>query len=494
MTVAGAKRGPFTSIAILLGILGGPALAAPTDLEVRSDPDVAHRLRGVASCSTLSCHGGPEHDAATDPALSALRSAYTVWAERDPHARAYTALFGERSRRIVSWLQPGSESDPSAYLSVLERDCISCHATTLPDPATRQAVLSSDVYPGDGVGCESCHGAASGWIREHVLPRWRGLPRDDKSRRGLLDTRDLSVRAGICAACHVGDPEGVAGPRREVTHELLGAGHPRLAFDLHGFQSRATDSRVGFAHWDVAADRRYLLRAGEDGGPKERVAFEAESWITGQVVSAAHRMRQLAYRAQLATRGDRAWPELAEMDCYACHHGLSPDRNPRGPRESGRRPGALLPNGWGQATARALLAEAGVAAAGRTLLEVDRALKAGVVGDAGKVAALAATSAGQLPSLVEPCVALASSPDRMLKALLGAEVDPSSWDEVAGFYWGAHALTAGGRERRSDVLDALRELALALDFPRGGESPAPQQPELIAERVASVRAALSRNR
>ena len=55
------------------------------------------RLKGVGSCAAAGCHGGGK------PA-EIVGSEYNIWISRDPHAKAYSTLFSERSQRMVQLL------------------------------------------------------------------------------------------------------------------------------------------------------------------------------------------------------------------------------------------------------------------------------------------------------------------------------------------------------------------------------------------------------
>src|SRR5262249_29449111 len=129
--------------------------------------------------------------------------------------------------------------------------------------------------------------------------------------------KDVLQRARLCADCHVG------GPEREVNHDLLAAGHPRLNFEFSSFQA------IYPQHWCDRDDRaRYP-------------DFEARSWAVGQVVSAQTALNLLAYRAN---NKKAPWPEFAENNCYSCHHDL------RGRLGRGQNldlgPGVLTLNDW----------------------------------------------------------------------------------------------------------------------------------------------------
>ena len=120
----------------------------------------------------------------------------------------------------------------------------------------------------DGVGCESCHGASDRWIGEHTGFDWARRADDEKELLGMIPTRDLVRRARACAQCHVGAPAGNGLPAREVNHDLIAAGHPRLSFEFSAYLANMPH------HWR------------EDVGPDSAPDFAARSWVVGQAVSA----------------------------------------------------------------------------------------------------------------------------------------------------------------------------------------------------------------
>jgi hypothetical protein len=120
--------------------------------------------------------------------------------------------------------------------------------------------------------------------------------------------RNLTVQAELCAGCHVG------GPGRDVDHDLIAAGHPRLDFELHAYLDALPK------HWSTAAEKA------------KRPEYEALVWMIGQVVSARASLEQLAARARAAESPRRPWPEFAEYACASCHHDLSEPPRPAGPR------------------------------------------------------------------------------------------------------------------------------------------------------------------
>jgi hypothetical protein len=291
---------------------------------------------GVASCRGSGCHGRavPESEAAQEPSirLAAWQTSFTVWSQSDPHRNAYFDLFTPRSKRMVSLLA-GRDLAPQSteYLAVLKSACIDCHSTGNFSP--EEAVVLSG-----GVSCESCHGPASGWLETHSQEPGGGA--------GLTKLVDLSVRAQVCVACHVGvteadskagHPSGANGGRRqpgqEVNHRLIAAGHPRLVFELSSYMAALP------AHWDRKQDARRATPA--------RGSFPAELWLHGQR-SVARTAVGLVRQRVTSERFSGDWPELAEFDCYACHHDVAAS-NFR--REGGAAiRGGLRPGQWSWAS------------------------------------------------------------------------------------------------------------------------------------------------
>jgi hypothetical protein len=114
---------------------------------------------------------------------------------------------------------------------------------------------------------------------------------------GFIDTRqDLHQRAATCMKCHVG-PSEEAGTPQVVDHDLIAAGHPRLAFEFHSyFESKP-------AHWN-----RKAIEALQQGD------FHFRSWLAGQIAEAEQR-KKLEPEADV--------PDFSQLDCTSCHHGLT---------------------------------------------------------------------------------------------------------------------------------------------------------------------------
>jgi hypothetical protein len=278
----------------------GPRAPAqdPSAPPTAAPPSSRFATVGVASCASTACHH------ANGPAGS-WRSEYTTWATLDPHAHAYDVLFEPRSKQIVERL-----GQPAAHKNAL---CLNCHVG--PDALTAPHRPQFSLQ--DGVGCEACHGAAEKWVSLHYLEEWKAKTPEEKEALGLRDTKNLVVRSGLCSTCHVGNGDN------DVNHDLIAAGHPRLAFEFSAYQANLPK------HW-------------KEKGENARPDFQMRSWNVGRTTSAQTAMNLLAHRAEKA----KPWPEFAEYDCFACHHDLQGKswRQARG--YDGRQPGSLSWGNW----------------------------------------------------------------------------------------------------------------------------------------------------
>jgi hypothetical protein len=258
--------------------------------------DSSGKYTGPGSCASTSCHGSITPRTEND----VLQNEYSTWIVKDKHAQSYKALTGSVGERMAGILGLGkAEAAPR---------CLACH-TLNPAPAERSRTF--DVS--EGVSCESCHGPASGWLGPHTERDWT---HQKSIALGMVDTRDLVKRTEKCLSCHLGSEE------KFVDHEMIAAGHPDLFFELDSF------SAVMPRHWK---------EPGEPGATGQSDPwYDVRELTTGQAVQLRESMVRLASRS----RG-KVWPEYSEMQCYACHHSLTPPeqswRQARG--YAGRRPG-----------------------------------------------------------------------------------------------------------------------------------------------------------
>ncbi len=256
---------------------------------------------GVSSCASMACHHG-------NGERGSVGSEYSTWVAVDPHAKAYGSLYKPESIRMHEimakddkvLLETGAHGNPL---------CLQCHGMGKAAPEAQHA---------DGVGCERCHGNAEKWKATHYQNGF------DRTKDGFVDLRMLPVRVETCVKCHVGDASG------DVDHDLIAAGHPRLRFEYAAYYANYPK------HWAEVTEGEKKNKSKDD---------EVCGWLLGQIVSARCAAELLAHRA---TNKPDSWPEFAEFDCAACHHGLAPPnfRNERDLELAKKaKPGEKIPLG-----------------------------------------------------------------------------------------------------------------------------------------------------
>ena len=251
------------------------AFAADNPLPNRSP----HTTIGTVNCTNSTCHGSTT---AWDDS-NVLQNEYTTWLRLDKHAKAYAVLLNEQSRSIAKklGLKEGAHE---------AKICLDCHAHN-PKPELRgeRHIVS------EGVSCEGCHGPADKYVRTHTVAN---TSHADNIANGLYPTDRPVAQAKLCLSCHAGDET------RYVTHRIMGAGHPRISFELDTFAQLAP------AHYKIDDDWRQ--RKGEFDNVR--------MWAISQAVASQHLLNTLAD----PKRGrDGLFPELALFDCHACHHPMS---------------------------------------------------------------------------------------------------------------------------------------------------------------------------
>jgi len=483
------------AIAIISGF-GRMAAVAPAEPETATQPteippgklvSPAKDLKyiGVGGCSAAACHGGP---VTSDPSRL-WNCSYTIWATQEPlaspesrstktanhaqlidkHNRAYAVLYDKRSKQIVQLLD--HLPDVEAAQPYKDARCVACHSVPR-DPATVPISIMAD-----GVGCELCHGPAKNWLARHTEKQWiedyhsgKAAPLPD-----MNDTRSLLSRARICAGCHVGSPGDAAQLTRDVNHDLIAAGHPRLDFAFHAFLG------VMPKHWsDVAAKL----------GFKPDRATHADAWAIGQVVAVEAALNLLAHRA--ADDGKDAqcpWPEFSEYDCFACHHQLdgkfpSPRQRTAGQRSGPNRFGSLRWGTWYFPEVRFLIESEPFGKwpedFGRPLAELGAKMnRSGAALDRKEIQSQATRAAEAMHRLADRLASETfdqATVDRLLLRAADDAFAPSDWDEAAerlltlDALWDAHQFfqsqsgAAPGKDEQavSDALEVIRE---KLEFP-----------------------------
>ena len=240
-------------------------------------PKSGHFL-GPVSCASSNCHGS----VVRRNIYIVKQNEYFTWLKQDKHSKAYSVLQNEKSSLIARNMRLRDK----AYKS---EQCLSCHALNVVSDTQSRLI---DVT--EGVSCEACHGPAGGWIAKHTEAEWT---HEMSVKAGMIDVRNLVIRAQTCLACHLGNVQ------KAVDHELIAAGHPDLTFELDNYTAALPP------HWRPYTERRKRDSREETHG--------ARAWAIGQGVAFRESLLQLARRAQSGS-----WPEFSEMDCYACHHSL----------------------------------------------------------------------------------------------------------------------------------------------------------------------------
>lgn len=240
---------------------------------------------GVATCASSFCHGSTT----ANDQYSVLQNEYTIWSKADAHSKAYETLLKPESQRIARKL--GLQNAHEAAV------CLDCHADNVP-----AAKRGEKFQITDGVGCEACHGGSENWISSHVAEGNNSAASHSANiANGLYPTDQPEARAKLCMSCHIGTPDKFA------THDIMGAGHPRLSFELTTF------SAIQPAHYRIDNDY-YQRKIAEP---------DAKVWAIGQIQAAKRTALNLTNR-QLLGRG--LFPELAVFDCHACHHPMDQQR------------------------------------------------------------------------------------------------------------------------------------------------------------------------
>ena len=403
------------------------------------------KIAGTGSCSARGCHGAPER-AEPLPGLPVSLDEYPRWLLHDKHALAYDVLYNDLSKRIAHNLGIAKAHE--------EARCLACHtnpAAALPSAAPllqRERVF--------GVGCEACHGPAAAWLAEHTTPAWRTKKPEEKEKAGMFPVDKLPHRAKVCAGCHIGAASGDGLPARDMNHDLIAAGHPRLDFEFAAFTANMPP------HWSVKTKVRGPLHG-------------ADVWLTGQVASAQAALELLAYRADSA-RGsldfEKPWPEFSEYNCFACHHDLRGDswRQQRGYGKG--EPGALPWSDWHLALPEALANQQGKESI-RSALANLRAEMGKKRPDQDKIGKQAKGLAKDLNYWHAAGTLEKVAPADLLTRLVEHEQQAPvpSWDRAAQLYLALDALHPALTKPDPQVAEALKTLYSKLAFPPQFDSP-----------------------
>lgn len=234
--------------------------------------------QGVASCAASMCHGS----VIPRDGSYVLQNEYIIWSRADAHSQAFQTLLSPESKRIAKKL--GLKNAATAGV------CLDCHSDNVkPEHQGEKFQLS------DGVGCEACHGGAEDYISSHTNT---AVSREENIAKGLFPTDKPKPRAKLCLSCHLGNKN------KQATHEIMGAGHPRLAFELDTF------GILQPLHYVVDEDYITQKWAGDN----------FVTWVYGQLEASRATLTLLAEKL---VNNSSLFPELSLFDCHACHHNMS---------------------------------------------------------------------------------------------------------------------------------------------------------------------------
>lgn len=234
---------------------------------------------GVASCASSICHGRVE----ADPESRVWLTEYRVWLREDPHAQAYKTLLNDESVRIAQNLGLANAHEADV--------CLACHADNVPDP-----LRGAKFHIEDGVGCEACHGGSEKYLKSHTE---KGRSHAMNVDQGLYPTASPSDNTTLCVSCHLGTRDKFA------THDIMGAGHPRLNFELLAYSINQP------MHYAIDDDYR----------ERKPVFDDVSTWLYGLSGQGRAYLEVLQMSDEASVVGNA---DFALYHCHACHRPMQP--------------------------------------------------------------------------------------------------------------------------------------------------------------------------
>ena len=342
----------------------------------------AHTHEGVASCAASQCHGATK--VSTKQAVQ--MNEFALWQEFDPHAKAYDILLTPQSKSIARKLGIGKAEEAAV--------CLDCHADNV--AADRRG---PKFQIDDGVGCEACHGGSGNWLATHAK-----ATHAQNLAAGLYPTEEPVARSALCLSCHAGTRD------RMIIHRIMGAGHPRLSFELDTFT---------WLHPHYQVDEDYEARKGKFNGLRD--------WGVGQATAA---INSLDILLDERTGWHGIFPELVLFDCHACHRPMG--GNQWGPRQgTGLGPGVVRLNDSNLVMFRHVLAAVDAAASDR-ILEQSRNLHRATTESRERTFAAARTLRSSLQQLNAEVAVFDFAP-QTLSVVLGSMIRDAERGEFRDF-------------------------------------------------------------
>ena len=357
--------------------------------------------------------------AAASPAYQGGRFLFRRGLPRQHRSRSRVTGPAERAHDLDLRRRPLPCISGPFRLIVRSRSPATWRATTIPVPAHEDVAmpgLPHHATPGfragettawmnqDGVGCESCHGMPKNWLGPHTTDDWKSREFSPADKQKALDS---PIQKTWCAGSSSAPAATWARTRhdgltpRDVNHDLIAAGHPRLNFEFTAYQDNQPK------HWES-----------KPGAAEAAADFPARAWAVGQLVSARPRCnswllgpctlrRRPGLPPALPDPGDAnaPWPEFAEYGCFSCHHGLADEPWRRNRPAAGMSPGVPAWGSWHFPLTAALFANSGIGDRARvgefvTALESLTAEMGRPKIDAARVRRLAETGVKSVDALI----------------------------------------------------------------------------------------------
>ena len=154
----------------------------------------------------------------------------------------------------------------------------------------------------DGVGCEACHGGAGGWLASHYAV---GATHAANVAHGMVAARRSAAPAPRAASTAI---SAAPAPGQFVDHQIMAAGHPRIAFELDLFIDPAAAPR---RRRRLSSSARAAPIGGEDlgGGPGDGAGPVADaSSPTRSAARTASSRNSISSTARAATAASPTIP------------------------------------------------------------------------------------------------------------------------------------------------------------------------------------------
>ncbi|MDF1762802.1 MAG: multiheme c-type cytochrome, partial [Oleibacter sp.] len=203
----------------------------------------------------------------------------------DTHSLAYKVLLNDKSKAMAKKL-----GLPDAHTAKI---CLDCHADNV-----KSEYRGVKFQLTDGVGCEACHGGSEDWLASHTR---KEVTHQENIENGLYPLSNPEAKATLCLSCHLGTQDKLA------THTIMGAGHPRLRFDMAVFSENQP------RHY--TPDDDYAARGKTELSPPN-------AWLSGLTESAVESLNLIDQHFD----SGKVFPELALFDCHSCHHAMNDQR------------------------------------------------------------------------------------------------------------------------------------------------------------------------